>query len=766
MALLLAPYTNAMRLGIFNSYTQQICIDNATTIDEHALENVVNNTGMKMKELAQQIKELKSFESEILLPRHPSTLAGGDGDVKVEGSDGSTKEGEEPEVAKVESGEKPKEEDESGEKPKEEDKPIAATPAKPKDPLQDEKDKEAQAKKAKPGKLLEERKDHARAPSAIAKDTWKFNSEIVGPSQIVTYTSRFVDKLSDVTEALNVSGSLSIKYGAIGGSGKGQFIDSDKFRDSDLNFFIQVKVVNQTINLKDALVYRPLKGNDSLPKAGATGKAGNDTAIFNKIFGDTFISGFVEGGEFNALISMKIMDKSKSTDIAAKAKIALTIGAGSVEAEGEVKKQKSSLEMSTETTIQVSWAGGGHIKSFNEPWDIDSVTRAASRFPDLVARSPQRIYAIITKYETLRSFIESGPKEHSKLVYENATIYTNYLLDSFMDYKNIYKTLSTNMEEMEAGRFQFLKQLPLGDPRRIKDVSKFEASIAGLENARKAARFQMLKIVNEVDLITENPGEACKENRPDIIQSANFFRSRIPVQTSVTLIKPGKDEGLKETYAITVDKALDNTPEVARQWFNDYQTANPQAGKSLQVDHALGFATSSLRTTFFKNLEFLQPSFSIHSVQATMLKGTLNQLTITWTNGLRFSAGRNAVEIPAGEPGRVVLKPFPFGKLDGERERVFGCRIEVAQREGEAVQRVVGLTLYTSRGRDYTVRADKFVVDGTSCTIDGDKFTRYEVRYYDSPMLGGQIKGFWGQTLDRPDARADVGIYALGPIWG
>jgi hypothetical protein len=51
-----------------------------------------------------------------------------------------------------------------------------------------------------------------------------------------------------------ISGSLSIKAGKIGGSGKGSFVDSDKFKESDLNFYISVKVVNQTVNSKDALV--------------------------------------------------------------------------------------------------------------------------------------------------------------------------------------------------------------------------------------------------------------------------------------------------------------------------------------------------------------------------------------------------------------------------------------------------------------------------------------------------------------------------------
>ena len=56
-----------------------------------------------------------------------------------------------------------------------------------------------------------------------------------GPSQTVIYTSRFVDRLSDVTDDMSVSGSLSIKAAKVGNSGRGSFVDSDKFKESDLN---------------------------------------------------------------------------------------------------------------------------------------------------------------------------------------------------------------------------------------------------------------------------------------------------------------------------------------------------------------------------------------------------------------------------------------------------------------------------------------------------------------------------------------------------
>ena len=64
------------------------------------------------------------------------------------------------------------------------------------------------------------------------------------PSQIVTYYSKYVDKLSDVSSDMNISGSLSIKYGEISGGGSGSFVDVETFQNSDMNFLISVKVIH------------------------------------------------------------------------------------------------------------------------------------------------------------------------------------------------------------------------------------------------------------------------------------------------------------------------------------------------------------------------------------------------------------------------------------------------------------------------------------------------------------------------------------------
>ena len=85
---------------------------------------------------------------------------------------------------------------------------------------------------------------------------------------------------------------------------------------------------------------------------------------------------------------MKILNSDKRNVIKAEAKVALSVPVIEVAAEGKVEIAKTNLSHNTETTIQVSWSGGGHIKKPDEQWDVNSLIRAAARFPDLVAHSP------------------------------------------------------------------------------------------------------------------------------------------------------------------------------------------------------------------------------------------------------------------------------------------------------------------------------------------------------------------------------------------
>ncbi|EMD85057.1 hypothetical protein COCC4DRAFT_31650 [Bipolaris maydis ATCC 48331] len=388
-----------------------------------------------------------------------------------------------------------------------------------------------------------------------------------GISQIVSYSSRFVDKLSDVIDVMNVSASLSIKTGTIGGAVSGTYIDSDKFKTSDLNFFIQVKVTNQTHMARDYTQFQKLK-NFPITR-------------FTEIYGDSFISGWEEGGELNALISVKVNDKSKITTIkgALEAELGTPALSGAIKGEGGLDKKAT--ETSTETTINVNWSGGGQIKDPNVLWDINSLTLAAANFPDLVALTPQRTYAILTKYTSLKTFHESMGF-FSPLDYENAGIYTGALLDAYMDYKSIWKHIQIINWEFESGTTKLVKSEPTKElldyakkcaqegasapksasrgqsrshtsgkhlegsedsrdlqPKKntfkpnILDCEPYDASFVGLSKARRDCRLEMTKIVNEVDAVTADPSIALQPDRLGIYLAPSIFRQLLPIKEAI-----------------------------------------------------------------------------------------------------------------------------------------------------------------------------------------------------------------------------------------
>ena len=197
-------------------------------------------------------------------------------------------------------------------------------------------------------------------------------------SQVATYCTRYVDKLSQVTDAMSVSAALSIKTAAAGGGASGSYIDSDKFKESNINFFVQVKVTNQTIMAEDVTKFQPIPG--------VTG-----ASDFTKVFGDCYISGFVEGGELDAIISIKTKSQDSDNDIQAALEANFGKGGigGSIKGEAAIKHAKAFAD--SETTITVNWCGGGNIKPKDKLWSIESLTEAAAAFPQNVADCPQRV---------------------------------------------------------------------------------------------------------------------------------------------------------------------------------------------------------------------------------------------------------------------------------------------------------------------------------------------------------------------------------------
>ncbi|KAM0265532.1 hypothetical protein ACHAPA_007683 [Fusarium lateritium] len=330
---------------------------------------------------------------------------------------------------------------------------------------------------------------------AVAVDTAGAHSEstqvhtIERPSQVVSYSARAVEKLSDIIQTMNVSYPHSIKKGSITVSGSNSAIDEATFKSADINIIVTVKVTNQTTLMKNNARFVPMKGIEL------------GSQSFNDAYGDSYISGFIEGGEFTGIISIKVVDRSNVDLAVKKIKARLDIKGSSTATEFTLNSQDSfssggsaSVMENTESHIHVSWMGGGQIKNENTPWDIDSIFKAATAFPQRVSKRPQLTWAVLTKYKSNRSFIEWASNKPAKtLEYDHVSSYTAELFNSYMDYKILLKYV----------------QLIIDDPDSYEAVNgegALDTSIDTLLGIRFAMRKEQGKIIEAISVLSRNPG--------------------------------------------------------------------------------------------------------------------------------------------------------------------------------------------------------------------------------------------------------------------
>ncbi|PTB62067.1 hypothetical protein BBK36DRAFT_1163396 [Trichoderma citrinoviride] len=748
----------------FNSYTQQICIDDAVVIDPDRIDNAVTNDGFTMRELRYgigarakaaravngDVDDEDEDEDEDNLQPQPQlieaipTVAALTG---VDASNGQTQSliGPAPPSVLDSMALQLSQDVKTVAKLVEDIARLESAIEEAVDPDSAETKRDALLLEKKRMRLARLKTNGTGLKTANPRSAARELSKR-GPSQIVSYSSRFVNKISEITDDMNISGSLSIKYGAIGGSGKGSFVDSDKFKESDLNFFISVKVVNQSINIKDALVFQ------GLPSVNETN--------FRSVFGDCFISGFLEGGEFNALVSMKVVNKDKRMAVKAEAEVALSVGAADIKANAHVDIAKSNFSSQTETTIQVGWSGGGHIKPVDQLWTIQTLMETAAKFPDLVANTPQRTYAILTKYESLRSYMALKPPKLKPMFYENAAIYTNALLDAYMDYKNIYRTLGTQLFDIQASTKKFVgwpddvtKFADSTTLSLIDDETPFEATIKGLDLARRACRFQMVKIVKEVDTIEEHPDYAADEKRPEAIQSTIIFRDRLPAVKDKEKVPFSEIFGTEAPCPLLERVEGDGVTEAEAAKAASYGVDQPDVGKFQKLAPMVG----SPQGTLFCNLDFVKADFSLRTVTVDVNDGVVIGLSVRYTNGLLAAVGT------AGGRRSTLTVHHEDG------EKIIACSIETGRLKGveKAPTRVTALRLYTNRGPDLLGNSEdwKPAVKGEGLR-DGKQFEQLELKHFDPLLVNAQIKGFWGYGTTTPQINSTSGIFRLGPIWG
>ncbi|KAK3380771.1 hypothetical protein B0T24DRAFT_664692 [Lasiosphaeria ovina] len=492
MALMLAPYNEAMRIGMgFNSYTQQLC---------------VNDVVRKRGGVAASEKDLRSVDTTQGLP------------------------------------------------------PAAS-------------DKDAAILCQPSGTIVKHRGDDGQ-------------TEV---SQVVSWDAGFVNSLSDVTKSLNISGALTITCAALGGGGgaNAHYVDSTKFLKSDAKYNIQVKVTNQKLVAEDVTEFTPIP---NVPGS-----------KFNEVYGDCFISGFIEGGVLSALVLKTLEDKDDKKNIGGG--LNFEVGNSFISAKGKADGDyvDNKKEKTESTTITISWSGGGDIKPNNiQQWSIENLTQVAMEFPDRVAVCPQRTFAILTKYSSLRSFHEQTVKG-SPLDYEIAGIYTGSLLDSYMEYKAMWSDLAQTIKEVDRGTArlrrreiddklieygksvkedydkriakyndfkaaiakspQYNNQISLEEPLPPNEVQPYLADTFGLDKASRDCRFEMIKIVREVNDVTADPKVATDPYRSWRYLSPNVFRMLLP-SDKVTMPSPEEIAKMKADLEAKIQECAEKQKQI------------------------------------------------------------------------------------------------------------------------------------------------------------------------------------------------------------
>ena len=150
-------------------------------------------------------------------------------------------------------------------------------------------------------------------------------------NQTVLFSSKQVKEVTEINEAMGFKASAAVKSGTIGpGAEVGSKLASKgDFNKNTLNFLIHVKVVNERDDRDESWHFNPIDGLAArLEKIPGDDCAHKRAIEFTRIYGDTFISDFVEGGEIYALVGIRSRTVSNINELRAFASAKLTPAAG------------------------------------------------------------------------------------------------------------------------------------------------------------------------------------------------------------------------------------------------------------------------------------------------------------------------------------------------------------------------------------------------------------------------------------------------------
>ncbi|KKY13617.1 hypothetical protein UCDDS831_g08854 [Diplodia seriata] len=521
-------------------------------------------------------------------------------------------------------------------------------------------------------------------------------------SPIVTFTSRFVDNFSEVATEMNISPAVPIMRQSRSGSDAGLPFDTRHFYEADLNYYLGVRVLTR-------------QNRPAAAFAGAQALTNRSSDSSN--IGDCFISGFLEGGQLHALISVQLKDKKRRAEVSECLEAVLKISTGKfTPLSGTVEAAMCTIMEHSRINVEVSNVGGGTITLHDQSSILQSLRDVASNFPDLAANKPETIFAILTKYDSL------GHLQALKSVpcFDNTSFYANTLLDAFGEFRSIERRLSTQITQLKSGTVQFHHEESLATEHK----RRFDASWRGITRAKRECTGQLLKIVKEVDEIRWNPGVATDDTRDEQFEDPLVFSQYLP------RVAPTAEAAAEEDPHATQAQLYHPGDEILfldeRKKVEELSAEHPDFAKQFRLAVLCG--TDCFGQTFC-SLDYLKPGWVLAEITANVAKGIVTALTLRYANSLVTVFGT----ISRSD------KTFNL-KLDlGAKERIVGCSIETGRTPSKKARDVVtAVLLSTNRGSALVGQpADwKEGVEGLSLR-SGVAFEDLKMTHYDPLLTSG-----------------------------
>lgn len=214
----------------------------------------------------------------------------------------------------------------------------------------------------------------------------------------VSYQLKRVTSLEDVYSSIGISVEASGHYGLFSASGKVKYANEVKFNSQSTFLLARCFVENAFEQCEDA----------TLNPDGATLLTRGQNEIFRERFGDGFVRGMQNGGEFHAIIAITSLttEVQESVGAALQAKYGGLFSPIGAEADTALDDETKRKVQKTDILISTFQRGGqGDEASFAS--DIEQVMARLQAFPRFVRDNPVPYAVQVASYRTLA--LPEGP---------------------------------------------------------------------------------------------------------------------------------------------------------------------------------------------------------------------------------------------------------------------------------------------------------------------------------------------------------------------